>query len=82
MQASTEDQDMEKAIADSLMTASFHSASALQAVERPTPRERDAETYVVSSSGPLVPFADKSVDRWCFGRNRATPHMLHCYYKL
>lgn len=38
---------MEKAIADSLMTASFHSASALQAVEKPKARVRDPETYVI-----------------------------------
>ncbi|KAK1927718.1 hypothetical protein DB88DRAFT_479018 [Papiliotrema laurentii] len=50
-QVSKEEEDMNRAIADSLMTASFHSASALQATEKPVPGKREQGAPLVLHSG-------------------------------
>lgn len=66
---STEDEDLNRAIQDSLMTASFHSASAQQNTERPqaAPREDGACVLLRRSSRPDRPEADDpQTPRLCF----------------
>ncbi|ODO07653.1 hypothetical protein L198_01234 [Cryptococcus wingfieldii CBS 7118] len=56
---SKEDAEMDKAIMDSLMTASFHSASAQQEKDKPVPKQREEGAPVVfySESGKYTPLA-------------------------
>ncbi|ODO12141.1 hypothetical protein I350_00927 [Cryptococcus amylolentus CBS 6273] len=56
---SKEDAEMDKAIMDSLMTASFHSASAQQEKDKPVPKQRQEGAPVVfySESGKYTPLA-------------------------